>query len=341
MKIHSEFLFAGKQKNTPFVILSTMETVLITGGTGLIGQALTDALLRKNYRVIILTRKALPWPNQSPLLHIAKWDVNKQEIDKNAVGQADYIIHLAGASLSEKRWTKKRKQEIIDSRVKSSELLVKSLQEIPNPVKAVISASAIGYYGEIRPDMKTNSREQKKFVETDPPAPDFIGETCRRWEHSIQPVTELEKRLVILRIGIVFSRQGGIIAEFLKPLRIGIAPVPGTGFQTMSWIHIDDLVSMILFALSNESLSGCFNAVAPEIVSYKEFSCLLAKEFKGKFYVPVYVPAFLLKLLRGDMSREILKSLAVSAVKIQQAGFSFAYPDAASAIKQIFSQPSA
>lgn len=318
-----------------------METVLITGGTGLIGQALTEALLRKNYRLIILTRKALAWPNQSPLLQIAKWDVNKQQIDKNAIGQADYIIHLAGASLSEKRWTKKRKQEIIDSRVKSSELLVQSLKEIPNRVKAVISASAIGYYGEIRPDMKTDSREQKKFVETDPPAPDFIGETCRRWEHSIQPVTELGKRLVILRIGMVLSRQGGIIAEFLKLLRLGIAPVLGNGRQLMSWIHIDDLVQMILFVMENEFLSGSYNAVAPAIVTQKKFSCLLAKELRGKFYVPVYVPAFLLKLLRGDMSREVLKSLAVSADKIQQAGFFFRYPDAASAIKQIFSKASA
>lgn len=309
-----------------------MKTVLITGGTGMVGRALTKALLKKGYGVIVMGRggvrdAALRQAQDYNGLTFAKWNVEKQEIDAAAVAKADYIIHLAGAGVADKRWTAKRKQEIFDSRVKSGALLVHSLKSIPNKVKAVISASAIGWYG-----ADTIAR---KFEEPDKAADDFLGQTCKQWEESIEPVAAMDKRLVKLRIGIVLSTEGGALKEFLKPLRFGIASVLGSGRQIISWIHIDDLVNMFITAIESEDINGVYNAVAPSPVSNKELILTLAKA-RNKFYIPVPVPSFVLKMMLGEMSIEILKSATVSSAKAEKAGFSFQYPSIAAAVKSFF-----
>ena len=195
-----------------------MSTVLITGGTGLIGKALTTALLERGYNVIILTRKLpneVTHPPQWDKLSYALWDIKKQSIGNDTVSKADYIIHLAGASVAEKRWTTKRKNEIVESRTNSSALLVKALSEIDNKVKAVISASGIGWYGSPASVLsETKGTMKNPFIETDPPAEDFLGETCRRWEASIEPAALMGKRLVKFRTGIVLSNEGGALSEF-------------------------------------------------------------------------------------------------------------------------------
>src|SRR5688572_247063 len=202
-----------------------MSTVVITGGTGLIGTALTSAFLGKSYEVIILTRKL---PNGKPRtinpippghsagdkLSYALWDIQNGTIDTEAIRKADYIIHLAGASVGEKRWTEERKHEIAESRINSSALLVKALSENENHVKAVISASGAGWYGE-----DPSIPNPVPFKEGHPPAEDFLGQTCKEWEEAIEPVSLLGKRLVKLRTGIVLSREGGALAEFKKLLR--------------------------------------------------------------------------------------------------------------------------
>jgi NAD dependent epimerase/dehydratase family enzyme len=341
-----------------------MQTILITGGTGLIGNALGAALLEKGYRVIILSRKPADQPITGHLSYAA-WNVEKQTIDKDAIGMADYIIHLAGAGVVAKRWTKKRKQEIISSRVYGSSLIVESLKTIPNKVKAVISSSAIGWYltptfaeatvGKPGPSPSFDSAQDRlgegslipnpfppsgeggglrKFEESDPPADDFLGTTCKQWEESIEPVTRSGKRLVILRIGIVLSKKGGALKEFLKPLKFGIAAILGSGKQIISWIHIDDLVNMFIAAIENEKISGVYNAVAPNPVSNKVLTLQLAKTRK-KFFIPIHVPSFLLKLILGEMSNEVFKSAAVSCQKIQETGFNFRFPDIRSALEDM------
>ena len=290
-----------------------MPTVLITGGTGLVGKALTEMLLAKDYHVIVLSRK--PAPNtQKPNLQFARWDIAKKEIDTTALQQADYIIHLAGAGVMDKRWTAAYKQEIIDSRVKSAELIVESLRNYPNKVKAVISASAIGWY------------KQTNTIHSEDEAADngFLGAVCKQWEESIQPVTALGKRLVTLRIGIVLSKKGGALIEFLRSLKFGVAAILGNGKQIVSWVHVEDLCRMFLFAMENENITGVYNAVAPAPVSNKLLTTALAKK-RNRFYIPVHVPAFIVKLMLGGGSTEVLKSCAVSSKKIESAGFGFKF----------------
>jgi uncharacterized protein (TIGR01777 family) len=309
-----------------------MPSVLITGGTGLVGTAVKTLLEGKGYEVVLLTR------SKTPIKGYAHWDINAGTIDSTAIAAADYIIHLAGAGVADKRWSTARKQEILDSRTKSSALLVKVLTETPNKVKAVISASAIGWYG---PDQNIgdNHLAAQGFVETDPSHPDFLGTTCAAWEASIAPVTSnepgLQKRLVCLRTGIVLSKQGGALKEFLKPLAVRMAAVLGNGKQMISWIDVRDLAKMFVYAIEHENLSGSYNAVAPSPVSNKTLTQTLAKVLYGKFYITTYVPSFVLKIMLGEMSIEVLKSTTVSAQKIQDAGFVFDYPNITSSLSSL------
>jgi uncharacterized protein (TIGR01777 family) len=308
-----------------------MTTVLITGGTGMIGKALTYALVERNYKVIILSRK--PVDHQPPANNIsyAVWNIENQIIDSEAIQRADYIIHLAGAGIADKRWTKKRKQEIVDSRVKGGELLVKALQETPNKVKAMISASAIGWYGADPVIPNPNP-----FTEDDPAADSFLGNTCEQWEKSTEPATQLGKRSVKLRTGIVLSKSGGALKEFEKPLSFGIAPILGNGRQTYSWIHIDDLVRLYISTIEDDNMRGAYNAVAPKPVSNKELMLQLARTKKRNFFIPVHVPSFALKIVLGEMSIEVLKSATVSCNKIHYSGFTFLYPTIEAVLKNLY-----
>lgn len=307
-----------------------MATILITGGTGMIGQQLTGLLLAKGYEVIIVGRKTPTGIKNLPGLSYATWDVKAQTIDADAIARADHIIHLAGAGVADERWNEKRKKEIVDSRVQGCSLIAKALKEIPNKVRSVVSASAIGWYGPDTEESKRNGFTEDASADTA-----FLGETCRLWEESIEPVAQLGKRLVKLRTGIVLSKSGGALAAFKKPLLACVATVLGTGEQVISWIHVNDLCRMYIYAMENNEMQGAYNAVAPNPVTNKQLTLALAKQMHGDFYVTVKVPAFALKLALGEMSIEVLKSATVSANKILSAGFSFSYDTIENAIDQL------
>ncbi len=308
-----------------------MQTVLITGGTGLVGKTLSRHLAAKGFSVIILGRTPPAVKKTDIQISYAQWNVKEKTIDVQAIQKADYIIHLAGAGVVEKRWTETYKKEIQDSRTQSSTLLVDTLKQHTNKVKAVVSASAIGWYGADEADQ----HKPGGFVETDKAAPGFLGDTCKLWEESIEPVEQLGKRLVKLRTGIVLSNDGGALAEFKKPLRLGIAAILGNGKQIVSWIHIDDLCRMFIEAIQNEQWSGTFNAVAPVPVSNKILTLTLARQLKGSFFIPIYVPAFALNMILGESSIEVLKSCYVSCKKIKEAGFTFLYPSIMVALEEL------
>ena len=300
-----------------------MTTILITGGTGLIGKALSQLLIEKGYNIIVLSRKA----GQNNGITAYAWNPDSGAIDPEAIRQADYIVHLAGAGVADRRWSAKRKKVIEESRTKSCALLVRSLKEIPNKVQAVISASGIGWYG---PDPVIPN--PRPFEESDPVDSDFLGETCRLWEEAIAPVTGLGKRLVIFRTGLVLSNKGGALAEFRKPVRLGVAAILGSGKQVVSWIHIDDLCRLYLKAIEEKEWTGVFNGVSPQPVDNRTLTLALARRLKGRYFVPVYIPSFLLKIAVGEMSIEVLKSTTVSAAKVRSTGFQFLYPSIDSAL---------
>jgi uncharacterized protein (TIGR01777 family) len=299
----------------------------------MIGRALTSALIAKGYEVTILTRRIPPIQPQahsSPALHYARWDPETGTIDQHAIEKADHLVLLSGANVGKKRWTNSRKKEIVDSRVNAAQLVIRSLRTIPNQVNTIVCASAIGYYG---PD--PGIPHQMPFRETDPPAGDFLARTSRTTEEAVAQALDIGKRLVCLRTGVVLSPAGGALFEFLRPLRFGIAAILGSGRQQVSWIHIDDLVNIYIMALENRSMSGPYNAVSPKPVSNRELVLGLAREVRGKWFIPFRVPTLLLKIVFGELSLEVLKSATVNSERIRQAGFQFEYPELAKALSHL------
>ncbi|MDB5252047.1 MAG: hypothetical protein JWP27_1216 [Flaviaesturariibacter sp.] len=304
-----------------------MASILITGGTGLVGTALTKALRAQGREVGILTRQKPAKPVDGVAYH--EWDPSAQTIDSNGFDDAVAIVNLAGANVAGGRWTASRKKEILDSRVQSGTLLVKALTEIPNRIRAVVSMSAVGWYG--ADPVVPNPRP---FIETDPADGDFLGKTCEAWEDAIAPVSALGKRLVILRTGIVLSTRGGAYHEFRKPFRFGLAGTLGSGRQIVSWIHIDDLVTLIINAVDDERRAGIYNAVADVPVANGALIEAIRASKRG-VSIPVRVPALALRLGLGEMSVEVLKSATVSNAKLREEGIRFRYPTIDAAVARL------
>lgn len=307
-----------------------MTTILISGGTGLIGSHLSNFLIKRGYQVVILTRDKEKI-SDDPKITYSYWNVKEKIIDPEVVRNADHILHLAGAGVMDKKWTNDYKNIILESRTKSAELIINCLKENEHHVKTFVSASAIGWYGK---DAKPLARKDG-FIESDPPSNDFLGKTCLLWEEASSPVTALGIRLVRLRTGIVLAAKGGAFESYKRPLKFGIAPILGNGKQVVSWIHIEDLCRMYCEAIENNDLHGSYNAVASETVTQKDLVMELAQKMRNKFFIPVYVPGFGLKLIFGQRSIEILKSATVSNKKIKATGFTFLFPSIESAIDNL------
>lgn len=302
-----------------------MKTIGITGGTGFVGTHLTKLLVSRGYKAVIFTRNGNQASKDANVTY-ALLDASKQQCDTKVLASLDGIVHLAGAGVADKRWSVARKKEIVDSRVIGSNFLVTQLKQFAPQCTTFIAASATGFYG---PD----SANSAPFTETSPSYNDFLGDTCQQWENATHKAAAFV-RTVIFRFGIVLGKESGAFPEFAKPLSFGIMPILGSGKQIVPWIEVDDLARMLVYALENNNLSGVYNAVAPNPVSQKELMKAIAK-VKGGLAIPAPAPAFVLKIMLGEMSIEILKSCNVSNAKIMKTGFQFNYPLIQDAVKAI------
>jgi hypothetical protein len=301
-----------------------MQTIGITGGTGFVGRHLSGLLKDNGCEVVIFTTHPEKRHHGDGLTY-SYWDPKRNKCDLSALGKLNAVIHLAGAGIADKRWTKKRKEEIVTSRTVGTRFMVNQLKQHAPNCKTFIAASAMGFYG---PD-----RDSKPFNESSPAYDDFLGKTCVLWENESLAASE-NFRTVIFRFGIVMGKDDGAFKEMAAPLKFGIMPILGSGKQIISWIHVDDLSRLIWFALTHDKIEGVFNAVTPEPVSQRALMRSIA-DHKKLFRIPAPVPALALKLLFGEMAKEVLKSCTVDGSKILENGFEFKYPTIDKAVSAI------
>lgn len=299
-----------------------MAKILITGGTGLIGKALTKLLISEGHEVQILSRH----PKSTDKVKSFFWNVESQQIDESAFDDIEHIVHLAGAGIADKRWTDARKKEIIDSRVNSMKLITDVIKKKNSRLKSFVGTSAAGFYGMVT--------SEKIFSETDSGTDDFLSYTCIQWENSYKEMKTLSEKTCILRLGVVLSANGGALKRLFPLFKLGLGSAVGSGKQYMPWIHIDDLVSVFYEALFNPYFKDIYNVVAPEHITNKVFSQQLAKSLSKPFFLP-NIPAFLLKILFGEMANVLLKGSRVSNQKLLNTGITFKYPQLSMALNNI------
>ncbi len=300
-----------------------MSTIVITGGNGLIGRHITKLLLEKGHRVFHLGRTL----RQTDGVQSFSWDLKNKLVDAGCFERADHIIHLAGTGIADERWTINRKNEIINSRVETANLIFDYLSKNKNNVRSFISASATGIYG---------NRGNELLTEESTASHDFLATTCKLWEKGASRFEKQDKRVVKLRIGIVLDKEAGALPKLAEPMKFFIRPILGNGNQIYSWVHIDDVARAFVFAVKNEKMNGAYNVVAPNPVDYKTLSTALAKALH-KITSPIPAPKFLLNLALGEMASAITDSANVSSEKIRKAGFNFEFEKLEDALKEIYS----
>jgi uncharacterized protein len=297
------------------------QTVLITGGTGLIGQAVSTLLAQNGYKVIHLSRTE----NLKAIFPAYHWDIEKQTIDKKALAQADFIIHLAGEGIADKRWSAARKQQIINSRVKSTQLLSKFLSDMDKKPLLFIGASAIGYYG---------NTADAVLDENSPSGTGFLSESCMKWEQSYQTIKNLNIPCPIVRVGVVLTTKGGALSKMLPSYKLRLGAYFANGSQMFSWIHIDDVARAFLFILTQGTNNLIYNATAPEPISNYELAKTIASVYQKKCLVAP-VPAFALRAIMGEMADVVLHGSKVMPAQLQNAGFEFSYPTIHAALSEL------
>lgn len=296
-----------------------MAKVLITGGSGLVGSQLSDLFQAKGYEVAHLSRRA----TGQERYRTYTWDVAAGKMDSQALEHVDYLVHLAGAGVADKRWTAARKQEILDSRTKSTDLLLETAHRSGAVLKSVVSASAIGYYGDTGRDWVT---------EISPAGSDFLATVVQAWEAHVDALAELAP-VAKIRIGVVLSRHGGALQELAKPVKWWAGAPLGSGQQYMSWIHEQDLSRMFLFAMENQ-LNGVLNGVAPNPVTNAELTQVIARVLGKPLLLP-NVPAFAMRALMGEMADIVLLGSRVSAEAVLKSGFTFEFNEVRQAVSDL------
>ena len=296
------------------------KNILLTGGTGFIGKHLTDLLIDSGFEVSILSRSDRK--NTSSITYY-KWDLTRNYIDEEAITKADYIIHLSGEGIVEKRWTKKRKQEILESRTQPIDLIFSVLEKTNKKPDAFVSASAVGIYGAY-----TN---ENICTENTTPANDFLGITCQEWEKAVDKINALNIRTVKIRTGIVLGKDEGFLKKIVPSFKSGFGAILGTGKQYVPWIHIMDLCNIYLKAIVDEQMHGPYNSCVTDNTTNASLSKTLANLFGYKIWLPK-APAFVLKIVLGEMSVAVLEGQRVSSEKIKKMGFDFQFTDLETAL---------
>lgn len=293
--------------------------ILISGASGLIGSALKTALSTRGDSILSLTRRNARNDDE------ITWDPSSNTLDPSRLTNIDGVIHLAGENIASRRWTAAQKARIRDSRVQGTALLAQTLASMSSPPKVFISASAIGYYG---------NRHDEILTEDSQPGEGFLPNVSIAWENAAKPATEASIRTVHPRIGIVLSPKGGALGKMLLPFKLGLGGIVGSGNQYMSWITLDDLVSLFLFAIDNESINGAINAVSPTPVTNREFTKTLGRVLSRPTIFPL--PAFAAKLALGEMADALLlASTRVISSRLEKTSFSFAHPHLEPALRHL------
>ncbi|MCB0516882.1 MAG: TIGR01777 family oxidoreductase [Chitinophagales bacterium] len=301
-----------------------INTILITGGSGLVGTLLSEMLLQKGYTVRHLSRT----PKANSQIEQFAWDIDKQYIDAAAFENVDALVHLAGANIGEKMWTASRKKEIISSRVDSLVLIQKYLAQQKLQLKSFVSTSATGIYG---------SRGDVLLTENSSIGSGFLTEVCQKWENAAQELgNSFCDRYCILRLGVVLAAKGGALERLDQSIRLaGLSVLPGGGKQFLPWIHLQDVCNIFLQAVENEDFTDSINAVAPNVVRLETLMETAAHQLNKK-YIPVKVPAWVLKMAMGDMATLALDSANVSSEKLQALGYKFSYATLPAALADIY-----
>ncbi len=301
--------------------------IAITGATGFVGSRLVERLQEEGHDIVVLTRSAdlghKTFPAETfPRVAIVEYTPLESGAWQGALSGCDGVVNLAGAPISE-RWSEEHKQAIVDSRVVGTEKLVEALAQANPKPTAWVNASAVGYYG---------TSETATFDETSPAAEDFLAQVCQGWEAAAQRVKDHGPRLVILRLGIVLG-MGGAVAKMLTPFRMFAGGPIGSGRQWFSWIHLEDVVNLIIKALTDPTMEGTYNATAPNPVRMAEFCKILGKVLKRPSWLPV--PDFVLETILGDGAQVVLEGQQVLPTRAAATGFQYQYTEVTDALIDI------
>ncbi|NLF72102.1 MAG: TIGR01777 family protein [Candidatus Anammoximicrobium sp.] len=294
---------------------------LVTGATGFVGRKLLSRLQRP----VVLSRDAAAGVRLGNEVQVVAWDPQREPAPAEAFTDVDVVFHLAGEPVAGGRWTAARKARIRDSRVVGTRNLADTIRRLARKPQVLVSASAIGYYGD---------RGDEVLDETAPPGGDFLSEVCVAWEREAQAVAEAGVRVVNVRLGVVLGRDGGALPRMLTPFRLGLGSPLGSGRQWMSWIHVQDVVGLMLLAAARGDLQGPLNAAAPQPATNREFTKALGRAVRRPTFLPA-VPAGVLQLALGEMAVVLLASQRVTPRRAQAAGYTFEHPDLEEALRDV------
>ena len=302
--------------------------LLLTGASGFVGQAVISKLMTDGHELVLVSRTPSKLEARYGNLHTYYfWDALSGVPDKEVFNGIDGIINLMGESVANKRWTTQQKQKITDSRVKGTENLMNGARKYAKDLKVIVSASAIGYYDHFQDDV---------IDESSPASNSFLGQLCQDWEKAAKSITQdRDVRMVIFRIGVVLGKGGGVMAKMIPPFSWGLGGKMGSGKQWMNWIHREDLSSLIADSIKDDTFSDVYNAVSPQNIQNEAFSKTLGRLLKRPAFF--HVPSFMIRLLLGEFSVEVLSGKKIVSTRLAKTGYPFKFSNIHDALEEVLS----